>query len=404
MSRDTSRTPTLPPAVWTQVIAGAVLMLATLPGRTHGVGLITEPLLADLGLSRDAYAQINLWATLLGALVCLPVGMWLDRIGLRLGALVLLPALAAVVGAMTLGLHRGPEVVAALFVLVLLTRALGQGALSVLSLAVAGRSFRHGSGAAAGTYALLLSMLFAISFGIVGSVVGNSGWRVAWGGIAVALVCLMPVAFWLRGGAATHQTETGAATDFTLAQCLKTPAFWAYSAGIAAFAAISSGVGLFNQALLAERGFNQETFVTFQSVSFLIALVGQIICGLGMRWLSIRFWLGGALICQALALGAYSYIETPSHLWALAALSGIAGGIITVAFFAIWTDSYGKRHLGRIQGAAQTFSVFASALGPLLLERGHAWCGSYAKTLMHAAPACVLVGLLTLILKPRPHA
>jgi hypothetical protein len=27
-------------------------MTATLPGRTHGLGLITEPLLADLGIER----------------------------------------------------------------------------------------------------------------------------------------------------------------------------------------------------------------------------------------------------------------------------------------------------------------------------------------------------------------
>lgn len=401
MSPDTSRTPTLSPAVWTQVVAGALLMLATLPGRTHGLGLVTEPLLADLQVTKDSYAQINLWATLLGALVCLPVGAWLDRTGLRLGALVLLPALAAVVGAMSLGLQRGPAVMTVLFVLVLLTRALGQGALSVLSLAVAGRAFRHGSGAAAGAYAILLSMLFAISFGVVGSVVGHSGWRPAWTGIAVGLVCLMPVALWLRGGAASQQTETGTAADLTLAQCLRTPSFWAYSAGIAAFAAISSGVGLFNQALLAERGFDQQTFVKFQSISFLIALGGQIICGMGMRWVSIRFWLGGALVFQAAALAAYSFIQTSAQLWTLAAFSGVAGGIITVAFFAIWTDAYGKRHLGRIQGAAQTFSVVASALGPLLLERGHAFFGTYAKTLIYAAPACVLVGLLTLILKPR---
>lgn len=393
-----------PPAVWTQVIAGSFLMLATLPGRTHGLGLITEPLLADLQLDKITYSQINLWATLLGALICLPVGVWLERIGLRIGALVLLPALAAVVGLMSGGLKAGPQVVLHLFVLVLLTRALGQGALSVLSITVAGRSFRHGSGAAAGAYAILLSILFAVSFGLLGVEVRSSGsWRSAWTIVAWSLVLIMPVAFWLRGAGSAQQADAGTDADFSLRQCLKTPSFWAYCAGIAAFTAISSGVSLFNEALLAERGFDRETFHHFQSASFIIALVGQIICGVGMRWLSIRFWLGGALICQAAALAAYSFIHTQAHLWALAAFSGIAGGIITVAFFAIWTDSYGKRHLNRIQGAAQTFSVVASGLGPPLLEHGHAFFGTYAKTLMYGAPACVLVGLLTLILKPRPQ-
>src|SRR5258708_37953809 len=34
------------------------------PGRTQGFGLITEPLLSDLGIDRVAFATVNLWATL----------------------------------------------------------------------------------------------------------------------------------------------------------------------------------------------------------------------------------------------------------------------------------------------------------------------------------------------------
>jgi len=387
-------------AVWTQVIAGALLMLATLPGRSQGLGLITEPLLADLHLSRDSYAQINLWATLGGALACLPAGAWLDRCGLRTGALVLLPALAIVVFAMSY-LHVAA---AGLFFLVLLTRALGQSAMSVLSLAVAGRAFRNNSGAAAGAYAVLLSVLFAIAFIIIGGVVRDSGWRTAWSGIGIGLIVMMPVALWLRNGNVLTQTEAGTDADLTLAQCIRIPAFWAYSAGIAAFAGISAATGLFNEALLAERGFDREMFHHFLAGSAIIALLGQMICGAGMKRLPIRFWLGGALIVQALALTLFKFISTNTGLWTIAALMGLSGGIITVAFFAIWGDSFGKRHLGRIQGAAQTITVLASALGPLLLERGAGFLHGYANTLMIAAPFCVLSGLLVLTLCPRPSS
>ena len=59
---------------WINVLIAALIMVATLPGRTQGLGLITEPLLRDLHVDRVSYAQINLWATLLGAIVCLPAG------------------------------------------------------------------------------------------------------------------------------------------------------------------------------------------------------------------------------------------------------------------------------------------------------------------------------------------
>src|ERR1700730_9187157 len=59
---------------WTNVALAALAMVGTLPGRTQGLGLITEPLLADLGISRVRYAELNFWATLLGAAGAIGVG------------------------------------------------------------------------------------------------------------------------------------------------------------------------------------------------------------------------------------------------------------------------------------------------------------------------------------------
>src|SRR4051794_8681955 len=68
---------------WVHVAVAALAMVATLPGRTHGLGLITEPLLLDLSLDRLDYGAINFWATLLGAACCLPCGWLSDRLGVR---------------------------------------------------------------------------------------------------------------------------------------------------------------------------------------------------------------------------------------------------------------------------------------------------------------------------------
>src|SRR3954468_18049613 len=79
----------------------AAAMVATLPGRTHGLGLITEPLLADLGLGRVPFAALNFWATLAGAAFCLPAGWAIDRLGVGGGLAAVLVGLGAVVVAMT---------------------------------------------------------------------------------------------------------------------------------------------------------------------------------------------------------------------------------------------------------------------------------------------------------------
>ena len=43
---------------WSQVLLASVLMVATLPGRTQGLGLVTEPLLKDLQLDPVQYAPL----------------------------------------------------------------------------------------------------------------------------------------------------------------------------------------------------------------------------------------------------------------------------------------------------------------------------------------------------------
>ena len=73
---------------WGPILVGAMAMAATYPGRTHGLGMVTEKLLIDLKLDtpegRVFFASLNFWGTLIGALFCLPVGWLFDRYDRRL--------------------------------------------------------------------------------------------------------------------------------------------------------------------------------------------------------------------------------------------------------------------------------------------------------------------------------
>ena len=44
---------------WVVLAVAALAMVGTLPGRTQGLGLITEPLLRDLAVDRVRFAEIN---------------------------------------------------------------------------------------------------------------------------------------------------------------------------------------------------------------------------------------------------------------------------------------------------------------------------------------------------------
>ena len=123
---------------WVVLAVASAAMLGTLPGRTQGLGLITEPLLRDLGISRVAFAQMNLVATLIGGLFCLGVGRLIDRIGSR----VVLTVTALALGLTVLLMSQASGAMAML-VGITLTRGFGQSALSVISLAMIGKWFRR---------------------------------------------------------------------------------------------------------------------------------------------------------------------------------------------------------------------------------------------------------------------
>src|SRR5262245_1090655 len=159
---------------WVIVLVASLAMSGTLPGRTHGLGLITKPLLMDLKLSELDFGAINFWSIVLGAAFCWPVGRLIDRFGTR-GVLTAVVAVLGIVVVLT-GYVRGPW---QLFVALLLTRGLGQGALSVISTAMIGKWFNRQVGMAMGVFAVLLAIGFIAGVVGVGTAAQQLGWRPA---------------------------------------------------------------------------------------------------------------------------------------------------------------------------------------------------------------------------------
>ncbi len=400
---------------WVHVAVAALAMVATLPGRTHGLGLITEPLLADFQLGRLAYAAINFWATLLGAVFCVPWGWLTDRLGVRAVLSATLLGLGAVVVAMSLlpgaAETTGPSVAVAslLFALVLLTRGLGQSALSVVSLALMGRAAGRHSGLTVGVYSLLTGLGFMAAYVAIRQVLLNwdVSWRLLWESIGWVLIGVaVPVWLVVRPTALAVSPTDRIAADaagYTLGEALATPAFWVFGLATSFYGLIAAGISLFNQSILAERGFDRELFLTITALAPLVGLASNLATGgLAMRWSYGRL-LMIAMLLLALALAVFPLVQTVAQVYAYAVTLGIAGGMVTTLFFGVWSRYYGQAHLGKIQGAAQMLTVFASALGPVLLAASQHWTDSYTPLFQGAA---AVAGLLALAawLTPSPRA
>lgn len=386
---------------WVNLAIAAAAMVGTLPGRTQGLGLITEPLLKDLQIDRVLFAHINLWATLIGALFCVGVGRLIDRFGSRSA----LTTVSIMLGAVVL-LMSGLTGVIWLALLITLTRGLGQSALSVISITIIGQWFARRLNLAMGIYSILLSVGFMAAFPLVGAVVVNSGWRAAWAAVGGALLVALAPAAWLLvrrspeacglaidGEKRADDLPADQGSDRTLREAMSTPAFWVFALSSAVYGLIASGIALFNESILAERGFDAFTYHRSLVIVALTSLLGNFLGG----WLTVK-WTMNRLMALAMSMLAGSllalpHVSTQLHVGIYALVMGVAGGFVIVIFFSFWSRAFGRTHLGKIQGAAQAFTVIASAIGPLILAECVERTGSYRLMFYLMASVVMLLGL-----------
>jgi hypothetical protein len=97
------------------------------------------------------------------------------------------------------------------------------------------------------------------------------------------------------------------------------------------------------------------------------------------------------MLALAATIGALPLATEVWHVYLYGAAMGAAGGIVTVIFFSCWSKTFGRLHLGRIQGAAQGITVLASAAGPLLLADVFERTGSYTGVFLAIAALAVVL-------------
>ncbi len=398
---------------WINVLVASIGMTATLPGRTFGLGLITEPLLISLRIDHVWFSRVNFLASVVGAAFCLPIGWLIDRYGVRM----VLTGVMAALGLSVVWMSGvvGPVSLLAAMVLV---RGFGQSALSVVSMAAISKWFRRRLGLAMGLFAVLMTIGMGASIALLGPAIKHYGWSGPWHAVGLVLLALTPIV-WLLARSTPESVGLGLddapraeqppadsiaphESSYRLVQALTTPAFWAVALGTSAFNLVFSGITLFNESMLAERGLGQEAAVQIVIIMTLVGLLANLLGGALATKARVLKLLGVGLALLTASLILFPRIESLGGARLYAAAVGISGGIVTVVFFAAWGHLFGRAQLGRIQGAAQVATVLASALGPVLIAESHERSGSYAAGCYWLACGVALLAVLALVV-PAPR-
>jgi sugar phosphate permease len=368
----------LPYYGWVMVVVGALARFASGPSQSFSFAVFIDPILAYTGLSRTALSTVYLIGTLCGAVVVMQVSRLVDRAGAR----TMLITMALILGGICLGLAFAPGTVAVLVLLATL-RAMGQGPLPVIGTLLTVHWFTRRRG-------------LAVALGGLGGTISNAalpplaqalsaafGWQGAYLVLGLMIWALViPVALLLvrnypedlglhPDGDAQPPEQERSQGDTGLPEqprrVLTSLEFWLLAVPLSASSFIGTALTFHQVSIFAERGLGSGVAAAAFAPFAVAATASGLVVGVTLRKIGVRALL---LISLGLLLGSLLLLRaltTPEVAVLYGLLLGTASGMQGTLSGVAWADHYGRRGLGRVQGAASMVSIVASAVAPLPL-------------------------------------
>ena len=396
---------------WWIVLWCTIARALTAPGQTIGVSAFTDHLIDGLGITRSTLSTAYLVGTLTGAIALPAIGRWVDRVGIRHAMTVVGIAFAAVVA------YTGTvQNILMLGVAFIGLRMLGQGSLTLIAATGVAVWFERRRGFALALSATVSIGLLSLAPLTFGATIDAVGWRWAWVvlGIGVAVI-VVPMA---RFGLVDRPEDIGQLPDgdppdndnagvlgrlsMTVAQALRTPAFWTLGALTAMMSMTITGLTFHNTDMLAEQGLNEDEAAAI----FIPQMIGSVSMGFLFGTLTDRVHarilmpIAGALLAAGMFMATIASPGAGAIRYGL--LTGLGVGAISALGGALYPKWYGTAHIGSIKGVSLAIGVGASALGPLLLSVGNDVADSYEPVIAGCAVITAVLGALTLVI-PTPE-
>lgn len=383
---------------WTLPVA-AMLGYSASSLHTYGIGSFIEPLQAAFGWSR-AQATLGLTiAGLTGAVMAVPLGLLVDRIGPRPIGLFGIAAMTASFA--LLGTASGSMANwVMLWCLLAVANLAMQG--TVWTKAVGSR-FEHARGMA---FAVTLSgapVTAAVLPPVAAWLIGDYGWRTAFAGVGliwfvVAFAFMLPFFHSAQEKGRASRGETAAVmTGMTFAEAARSPAFYKLMLATALFAFTVLGLVVHFVPILTGQGAERMAAAGVASLVGIFSIVGRF----GTGFLLDRFpsHLVGAVIflfplvsCTLLLTNG----ADPASQIIAAVLFGLTVGaeIDVIAYLA--SRLFGLRSYGSIFGAMMAALSVGVATGPLAAGAFYDQFAGYGEFLLLTMLAMLLSALALL--------
>jgi MFS family permease len=394
---------------WVMLVVAGLGMFASGPAQSHIFSVFITPISADLGISRTSLSSAYAGATLVAAFGLPYVGRLVDRFGVR--RVLLVVALLFGIACFAFGRVDNILLLALDFGAL---RFLGQGSLMLCSANLVAQWFSRKRGFALSLMALGFSASVAIHPPLAQWLIDQVGWRETWlwlGLISWAL--LLPLILLLiqnkpedlglvpDGRVADDLPRIDRAdVGLSASQALRTPAFWIIALSFATFSMSVTGLFFHQVAIFNNRGISSQTAAQLFPVSALTMVVAMPLFGRLLDRLPTRLMFACAMLTMTATMLALVMVQGVPSAIAYSIVFGINNAAIHTHISYLWPHYFGRRHLGSIQGTAQTIAVIGASLGPIPLGVAFDLFGSYKGALLLLSILPVVCAVAILLMRP----
>jgi MFS family permease len=396
---------------WVVLGVAALGLFASGPGQSHIFSVFIVPISEDLGISRTSVASAYAFATLVAAFGLPYVGRLIDGFGARRVVL----AIALLFGAAAIAFG---QVTSLLWLTVGFgaLRFLGQGSLMLNCANLVSQWFDQKRGFALSLMALGFAASMAVHPPLAQWLSDQVGWREAWFWLGVLTwVLLIPPILLLAqnkpedlglrpDGSASHGTGSkpagtspqSAEVGLTVKQALTTAAFWITALSLATLSMLVTALFFHQVSIFTHQGVDAYVAARVFSISAITMVLGMPIVGRLLDRFPTKPIFACAMLTQSAALLAMVFVDDLASAAFYAVVFGLNNAAVQTHYAYVWPRFFGRRHLGSIQGTAQTIGIVGASLGPLPFGAAFDLFGSYTGALLLFAVQPVLCAVAIL--------
>lgn len=376
---------------------GVSLCVTGLPN--YAVGLFIDPLSREFGWSRSAISLWTLWQ--MGALACITpiIGILIDRFGTRPIALVSIPLFSASVASMSL---LGGDI-RMLYLLAAATSVFGGGTIVTLYSKTVNGWFKVGRGRALGFLGSGIALASIFGPKAVQAVIDREGWRLGFVFLALLILMVFPVAYFLLFEKKRDPATPGTTHEsgLTLGQAVRSPVFWYQGSTYLLMSLQTNGLMITLVSYLTDQKLTRSQAAAHLGLFGASSLLGRLASGFVFDRFRAPPVCAAVYFLAAAATAALALFGVGFSSGCII-LTGLALGSETDALSYLTARYFGMRAYGEIATLFAVGIAIGNGVGPYAISRLREISGGYeVPFLVVAALTGIAASLMALLSRHR---